>query len=374
MRKLRIILFSLLFIFASQTKTGTTFDDAGDYPFINASNGAVEDGSFATATIPSDNNAAALKSNTYGFSIPEYARVDSLHVKVKHRQTVTTDAVLFAVQTDSFGTYAGGPAVPISPATGTVPTTLTWEEYSFHNGNCYIDARQYINTLSGVGLWYNTTDNVGAVIDVDAVQYIIYYTHGTDIIHGAGAVGADESNGGSTNWTNLSSARVADGVSASVALATGDVSYWLVASNFGFSIPAGDTIVQVIDEVKAYNPVLGRGDPFEWNAVSLKSGAYGSDYFTNPSTGQELSALTWRRVNDGGSGQLGWTVSELNDNDNGFAISVHAPNSETPDTMYVDAMRRVVDVISAGGGSTPTRYHIIGYAGHPEKNEIIKDN
>ncbi|MDB5189666.1 MAG: Autotransporter adhesin [Parcubacteria group bacterium] len=143
--------------------------------------------------------------------------------------------------------------------------------------------------------------------------------------------------GGTIAWTNPSSARVSDTLSATASIPAGASSQYLKVWNFGFSVPTGATILGIAVDV-------------ERNGAGIRDGsvrilrADGSEGALN-----KARATGWP-VNEayatyGGSndlwGETGWSASAVNDPDFGVELSVTNP-SLTAKTAAIDNVRITV--------------------------------
>lgn len=122
------------------------------------------------------------------------------------------------------------------------------------------------------------------------------------------------------------------------------VSYGLVVTNFGFSIPAGNTIDGIVVEVKTY----GERVSMSWGASRIVKGGtiQSTDVFPSPNT--YPSSLQY--VTLGTSSQLWgttWDYTDINASNFGFAFSIKGSNTGTD---WVDHVRITVYYSAGGGG------------------------
>lgn len=108
----------------------------------------------------------------------------------------------------------------------------------------------------------------------------------------ARSAGAVTASGGGQTWVSASSAAVADGASATVALSTStDESQFLVASNFGFAIPATAQIRGITVTVRAKGTAA---DPSEVRDESLRLAPNGVPAGTDKANADYTSTLVTR--------------------------------------------------------------------------------
>lgn len=138
--------------------------------------------------------------------------------------------------------------------------------------------------------------------------------------------------GATTDWTNPDNAKVSDNVYATNNLA-GAVSYQLLASNFGFSIPSDATIKGILVEVEA-------------KTATLSAVTYGVHVFKGgvAAGNQSVGSMntTEQYLQAGGSTSL-WntTWTPANINDSSFGASFQIVDLYT-DTISVDHIRVTV--------------------------------
>lgn len=154
----------------------------------------------------------------------------------------------------------------------------------------------------------------------------------------------DNVNGGNIVWQNPTNAQAEDGAfSTATVLTVDDLTDYLRATNFGFTIPVGSTINFVRDSVKC-KEVIGAGDPLLLSDFSYKNG-YGGSF---PTSALTSPTLQWLQFNDQNTDT--WNVSELNAVTSGFAITLLSGNTNLPDIFSVDAFKRTVDYTPPTGG------------------------
>jgi hypothetical protein len=147
---------------------------------------------------------------------------------------------------------------------------------------------------------------------------------------------------GSIAWSNPSSARVSDGVSATAPLTTGTASHYLSASHFGFHIPRGATILGIevdVERKSSSNTNTIRDKEIRIIRADGSLGDTNKARATNWPT--SLAYATY-----GSSGDLwnedGWSADAINNPQFGVAVSAAANLGTNPRTASVDHVRITV--------------------------------
>lgn len=167
-----------------------------------------------------------------------------------------------------------------------------------------------------------------------------------------GTIVSDGSSGWTTAWTNPGNAASSNNSYAVAACGTADGTEYLLATNFGFEIPAGATINGVVVEIEADSAAVGMCD----TVALLKSSAPAS---SNYGTGSPPSG---DGVYDsfGGVADLWgttWSVAEINDSGFGVAL-VYITSEFDAATFSVDHVRITVHYTeAAAGGQAPRSMH-----------------
>lgn len=161
-----------------------------------------------------------------------------------------------------------------------------------------------------------------------------------------GSTFVGDSTVGTVDWTSPELAQLSDDQWAYAYLSSGQSSYYLKATGFGFTIPTGSTINGIVVEVERSRGGLGQ-DAWD-NSVKIVKG--------NTIQGNEKANSTEWPTSDtyityGGSTDLWgltWTVAQINASDFGFVISA---KSITPGgTSLIDHIR--ITVYYTLGGQT----------------------
>jgi len=150
---------------------------------------------------------------------------------------------------------------------------------------------------------------------------------------------ADDATVGTATWSNPNNAKVSDGIYSEVNDIGGfNVSHYLKATNFGFSIPSGATINGILVEIERKES--NARDNLYDNEVKIVK-ADGSIGTTNKKLVAEWST-TEGYYSYGSSSDLwneSWDSSKINDVDFGVVLSI---NIGTDGYAYVDHIRITV--------------------------------
>lgn len=159
---------------------------------------------------------------------------------------------------------------------------------------------------------------------------------------------ANEASFGTPTWSDPANAAAEDGSSATVIVGAGVSSQYLMATNFGFTIPAGATIDGITVEIKKAEGDTG-DDLTDSRVRIVKGGAIGtedkSDVTEWPTT---LAYTTY-----GGAADLWgetWTYSDINDS--GFGVVISAVSTPAADGS-IDHIRITVTYTAGAGGGQP---------------------
>jgi hypothetical protein len=146
--------------------------------------------------------------------------------------------------------------------------------------------------------------------------------------------------GSGVDWANPSYAQYYDSDRATVALADGQISKYLMATGFGFSIPTGATIIGIHVEMLRYAPLKEISD---YHVYIVKGGTRtGTD---KKRVGYWFGSEIPGYDNFGDPNNLWgttWTPSDINASN--FGVSIQADNhaEDTPDTGYLNHIRITV--------------------------------
>lgn len=161
--------------------------------------------------------------------------------------------------------------------------------------------------------------------------------------------GADDSAVGTIAWSSPGNLTAEDGSEAAASVTAGATTHYLKATNFGFSIPSGDTIDGILVEVKNRAQTASRISDV---TVSIVKG--GSVVGDNKAFGTTWpTALTWRSY--GGAADLWgttWTDSDINASN--FGVVISCTNSSGTVGARVDAIRITITHSTPGGFTSRT--------------------
>lgn len=158
--------------------------------------------------------------------------------------------------------------------------------------------------------------------------------------------GTDDSSIGTISWSNPGNITGSDDTYATATMGTVQLSHFLSATNFSFSIPSGAIINGILVEIERKS-VGAVGATIDNSVKIIKGGT--------PS-GTDFAGETWNTGTDrvdsyGGASELwglAWTYSDINASNFGFAIS--AGTSGISSDAYVDHVRITVYYTAASGG------------------------
>lgn len=177
-------------------------------------------------------------------------------------------------------------------------------------------------------------------------------------LYPAAAISDGSVNGSSVDWGNPLNVGAQDSsVALAASLGSGDSEY-LVATNFGFSIPVGAIIDGVMIRVSRTNKTGACRDS---SALLVVGGAYWDSGGGVPLGDEKAQATTWpssETTTDYGSSSDLWnltlTRAIVNASDFGFAIAAHR-NSGTANPAINSITATVTYTAAPVGGSTRRR-------------------
>ena len=165
-----------------------------------------------------------------------------------------------------------------------------------------------------------------------------------------GSTFVDDATVGTKTWSNPGNAQFSDDIYATVSLVGEDISHYLKATNFGFSIPDGSTINGIAIDVERKRNIAGGSLTSDQSVRIVKGGVItGSDLTNGLSLPTTDTYITY-----GGSSNLWgttWTVAQINASDFGFVWSGIGEEFETA-TVSIDHIRITVYYTEAGGTHT----------------------
>lgn len=133
---------------------------------------------------------------------------------------------------------------------------------------------------------------------------------------------ANDTSSGTVAWTDPTNATASDDVRATITTGASNISNYIKATNFGFSVPAGSTIDGILVEIEEDRNGQENGSGRESGIKIVK--ADGTIGTTNKSTGAALPT-TDTFVSYGGAADLwgeAWTSTDTNDVDFGAVFNV----------------------------------------------------
>ena len=161
----------------------------------------------------------------------------------------------------------------------------------------------------------------------------------------------DDAGVGSFTWSNPGNAAASDNARATVSInSTGGISHYLKATNFGFAIPGGATILGILVELELRG---SDSDVVEERVRIVKGGVIGA---TERATGASLPLLTDAVVSFGGDTDLWgetWTPADIIASGFGAAFAAQSNDPSPPEDAEVDHIRVSVTydipVVGSGG-------------------------
>jgi hypothetical protein len=133
---------------------------------------------------------------------------------------------------------------------------------------------------------------------------------------------ADDAGTGTLTWSNVGNAKSADNfyATAEVSKSMGTAHY-LKATNFGFSVPGGETILGIQASIERSESTAGTGEVTDSRIRIVKAGSIKST--VDKSTGAKWPSVD-KVIHFGGGGDLwgnAWTTSDINSSGFGVALS-----------------------------------------------------
>jgi hypothetical protein len=172
----------------------------------------------------------------------------------------------------------------------------------------------------------------------------------------AGA-GADNASVGTITWSNPGNITASDDSRATATLGSGDVTHYLVATGFGFSIPGGSTIDGIEVSVEKSHTQGGTANMFSRdNQVRIVKGGTIGTAEDRAQTGVNWPLNTDATVTYGGAADLWgetWAATDINAGNFGVAISATGVKvgggQPGTSTARVDHMQITVHFTPTGG-------------------------
>ncbi len=160
---------------------------------------------------------------------------------------------------------------------------------------------------------------------------------------------------GTVDWTDPGNITASDDTAASCSFSASDESYFLVATNFGFAIPAGATIDGMLCRWEGKDG--GGAGTVSHSVVNIvKGGTRGS---ADKSLGASFTA-TDNEYEFGGVSDLWsetWTASDINASNYGCAMSVVETGGDS-ETCLMDHCKMIVYYTEPSGFEAPTEMQV----------------
>lgn len=241
--------------------SAVTEEDNSGCAWTNEGNTLTSNNAYGTVLM--DRGTAGFSNNLVfsGFtlsSIPDDAIVAGLAVNVEQKIGTLNSAIFpqaYIRLEDAASGFFGDNFAPWFAGYGATPTTsdavatIGGSGYFLGFGtNQIITGKMLKDANLAVSLNYliadgDTTDQT---VSVDAVTLTVYYAQALKAqVKSPGTTATIAGDGGTDDWTNVANIVSSNDTYATVALdsGTGDASYQIKATNFGFNIPTGATIL-----------------------------------------------------------------------------------------------------------------------------------
>lgn len=168
------------------------------------------------------------------------------------------------------------------------------------------------------------------------------------------ATAADDASIGVRTWTNTGNIFAKDAAYASTtaAITFTNVSHYLKATNFGFSIPSGATINGI---TAVYTRCGSTGAANDQNVKLVKAGTIVGT--SQPLAGSWSSSGIMRDDTLGGPSNLWgttWTDTDINDTGFGIVMNCKSSSFKTVTTPRVDSVTLTIDYTTSGGSFIAT--------------------
>jgi hypothetical protein len=173
---------------------------------------------------------------------------------------------------------------------------------------------------------------------------------------GHNSPGTMATSGSGENWINLDYAKSSDGQKTNGSMAITDTTRYLVAYNFGFTIPIGATIDGIVVQIEKYCTISNANNYIVDNEVKIvkSDGSFGT---TNNADVSTKWPTTDTYVTHGGNTNLWgetWSASDINNSNFGVAIKAKQfwDFKDTNPLPYIDHIRITVYYTEGGGGGS----------------------
>lgn len=165
----------------------------------------------------------------------------------------------------------------------------------------------------------------------------------------SGSTFVDDSSVGTITWTNPGRAAVSDDNRAIATLGTAEVSHYLKATNFGFSIPNSAKIVGIEFKIERRGGAIIDSNRIEDNSIKLVKGGTISGNDKADTTEWVTGSGDEIKTYGSNSDLWGLTWTPANINDNAFGVVVSAKQVGTgPSDAEIDHVTLTVFYIERG--------------------------
>lgn len=156
-----------------------------------------------------------------------------------------------------------------------------------------------------------------------------------------GSTGNTDYPGTSTAWNNTSRITTSNGSKASATgLSNGEVSDYLTATNFGFTIPAGATITGIKVDIERDDNSGSSGLKDNEVKIIKANSITGTDHASNSTWPNNAAYATYGSNSD--LWGTTWTAADINSSQFGVALSVQRSSGSGNNDAFVDHIRITV--------------------------------
>ncbi|HYF12848.1 MAG TPA: hypothetical protein VD928_00920 [Candidatus Paceibacterota bacterium] len=194
----------------------------------------------------------------------------------------------------------------------------------------------------------NDSGGIYPITDIEVYEEDMYVTINSQILPQGPMTarrGEDMEAVGSVAWQGPENVRASDDSRATALMNRNTISHFLRATNFGFSIPKGSTIVGIKVEVERSRGVgTGANLPIEDNEVRILKGDGVSGVQNKAAMGVSWPATDAKAVYGSSEDLWGeeWSSEDINSEDFGIMINVRGGSTGNPRTANIDEIRMTV--------------------------------
>jgi hypothetical protein len=294
----------------------------------------------------------------YGFAIavPKGATIQGIEVEVEGKTSSLRTANV-SLSSDGM-TFTSPVNLPFTPAEGALAAGNTTELWGRSWSDTDFADDPFTVRVAGTG--------GGGTLSIDQVRVRVHYLAPATTSTTSGAtttsttqmlsstriagVGTDDAGMGTLAWGNLNRITVDDTNPAFCLVAQNEVTHYLGAGNFRFSIPAGATIEGIRVDIDRSRSGASPTIPYIQDRVVqlLKAGTRTGDNKAAKDTSWPTAAAV--AAYGGATDTWGTTWTSADINDAGFGVSLSVTNvGAYPRSAYVDCVRITVSYTVAGG-------------------------